>query len=314
MRYTPCWIAAAVILAALLAATAGARERRPGFAEEELEPLLQSLQDEGLPRPVLNEIFYDDRLRKVRGVVSLNGVNRDSGERYRQFYTDYAIGRAKRFKRRHWQTLERAERRYGVPKEIIVAVLLVETQFGTYPLRYRVLEVFTTLVVEANYDAIQRHYRRVKRRYPDVERAWFADRVSSKAAWAYEELVALLAMRHEEPDAVYEIKGSYAGAFGMPQFLPSSYLRWGTDGNGDGRVDLDHSGDAIASIANYLRQHGWRSGAPLERKMQAVWEYNHSPHYVDAIFKISRRMRLPPDKTPASSSSAAKSQASGPTG
>lgn len=268
------------------------------FTTDELEPLLQSLQEEGLPRPLLNNVFYDERLRRTRTAVTLNSVNPDSASLYTQFSEPYAIMLAKRFKQNRFKLLDQAERQYGVPANIITAVLLVETQFGTYPLRYRVLEVYTTLVVDANDDAIERHYERIKTVYPELDRDYFADRVITKAQWAYSELLALLNIGTPDPKRLYEIKGSYAGAFGMPQFLPSSYLRFAVDGNGDGTVDLNNTGDAIASIANYLRDHGWVPGAGLEQKMRAVWLYNRSPHYVDAIFEISRRMTLPPRKRP----------------
>ena len=276
----------------------GHQSTRPAFTHQELEPLLQALQDEGLPRPFLNRIFYDARLRKIERVVRLNGVNPDSADRYEQFYGGYAIKKAKRFKRRHFSTLVRVEAEFGIPANIIVAILLVETQFGTHPLPFRVLEVLTTLVVEANHDAIARHYKRVKLAYPEIGRVYFTGRVNEKAEWAYGELVALLTMRRHEPASLFALKGSYAGAFGMPQFLPSSYLRWAVDGNQDGSVDLDHTTDAIASIANYLREHGWTDGTPLEEKMRAIWAYNNSTHYVDAIFEISRRMMVPSKKAP----------------
>jgi len=284
------------MLGLLAPAASAAGEDAAPFTPDELEPLLQSLQDEGLPRPLLNDVFYDDRLRKTRTAVTLNSVNPDSAALYAQFSERYAIMLAKRFKRKHFDALERAEQEYGVPGNVITAVLLVETQFGTYPLRYRVLEVYTTLVVDANHDAIDRHFERIKTDYPDLERDYFAQRITTKAQWAYAELVALLNMGAPDPKRLYEIKGSYAGAFGMPQFLPSSYLRWAVDGNGDGHVDINDTADAIASIANYLREHGWVPGAGLEQKMRAVWLYNRSPHYVDAIFEISRRMKLPPRK------------------
>ena len=300
MRIESGWIWFAAAMVALLwlapAAVAHDKNKRPAFTLGELEPLLQALQDEGVPRPVLNRIFYDDRLRKIDSVVTLNGHNPESPDRYRQFYTPYAIRKAKRFKRRHFNSLAQVEQELGIPMNVIVGILLVETQFGTYPLSYRVLEVFTTLVVEANHDAIDRHFHRVKQTYPEIDRGYFAQRVSSKAEWAYNELIALLSMERSGPGALYNLKGSYAGAFGMPQFLPSSYLRWAIDGNLDGEVNLDHTIDAVYSIANYLKEHGWVRDAAYHDRMRAVWSYNNSIDYVDAIFEISRRMMLPPRK------------------
>ena len=88
-------------------------------------------------------------------------------------------------------------------------------------------------------------------------------------------------------------RGSYAGAFGMPQFIPSSYLRWGADGNRDGRVYLNQIPDALFSVAAYLKAHGWTEDADVEQMRRSVWEYNHSPEYVEAIFAVCRALTPP---------------------
>jgi membrane-bound lytic murein transglycosylase B len=294
---THSFLVAALATALLTSAPAFAADPAPAFSPDELEPLLESLEQEGLRRDVLDEVFYDPRLRKARVAVSLNAVNPDSAELYRQFTESYAIWLSKRFKRRHFHLLERVERETGIPANIVTAILLVETQFGTYPLRYRPLEVYTTMVVDAREDALDSLYEQAKSRYPDLDREYFASRVADKAQWAYAELVALLTMGWPEPSSLYDIRGSYAGAFGMPQFLPTSYRRFATDGNSDGLIDLNNTADAVASIANFLREHGWRDETAFEDRMRAVWLYNRSPHYVNTIFEVSRRMSLPPRKT-----------------
>jgi membrane-bound lytic murein transglycosylase B len=246
---------------------------------------------------VLDEVFYDARLRRSRVAVALNALNPDSEDIYRQFAEPYALWLAKRFKRKNFQLLQRVEHETGIPGNIITAILLVETQFGTYPLRYRPLEVYTTLVVDANEGTLDTYYQRVKERFPELQREHFITRITDKAQWAYTELFALLTMGWPEPKHLYDIRGSYAGAFGMPQFLPSSYHQFAVDGDNDGRVDLNVTADAVASIANFLREHGWRKGTGYEDRQRAVWLYNHSPNYVNAIFEVARRMNLPPRKT-----------------
>ncbi len=276
-----------------------------GLTPEELEPLLTALHAEGFAREDLNRIFLDQRLQKIDRVVTFNVFNPDSADIYEQFLSPFAIKLAKGFRNRHLTELKQVEARFGVWKEVIVAILLVETQFGTAALRYRPLEVFTTLIVDASPAAVERHYQRLKPAYPQLERAFLEERLRKKAQWAYGELVALLSMHDlQRVDDLYNIKGSYAGAFGWPQFLPSSYLSWAVDGNRDRRIDLDNPSDAMASIANFLKVHGWRRNAPAEDNMRAVWEYNHSTHYVRTIFSVARmtvkaaRKPKPPPSTP----------------
>ena len=83
------------------------------------------------------------------------------------------------------------------------------------------------------------------------------------------------------------VRGSYAGALGISQFMPSNILIFAEDGDNDGRIDLFTHADAIASVANYLKRHGWHPGIGKEKAYKVVWSYNHSNYYVDIIFKIS---------------------------
>ena len=264
------------------------------FTRGELETLLQRLEADGYPREMLNRVFYDERLHRLDRIVTFNVLNPDSARIYEQFLAPFAIKLAKDFRRHNARDLDELQQRFGVSPEVIVGILLVETQFGTAALRYRPIEVFTTLIVDANPVAIDRHYRRMKADYPDLDRAWVEARLAKKAGWAYDELKALLSIREQlGVDHLYEVKGSYAGAFGMPQFMPSSYAQCAVDGNHDRRVDLDNPADAMASIANFLVQHGWRTDASLEQKMRAVWEYNRSMHYVRTIFGVALGMTRP---------------------
>ncbi len=137
------------------------------------------------------------------------------------------------FWRRHAATLARATREYGVPEEIIVATIGLETLYGRNTGSYRVLDALTTLAFQ----------------YPPRAELFRAQ---------LEEY--LLLVRETGFDAT-RIRGSYAGAIGIPQFLPGSYRRYAVDFDGDGRRDLmGTTADAIGSIANYYRAHGWRSG------------------------------------------------------
>lgn len=284
--------AACVLLAALAAPLAAADRHAKRFTSEEIEPLLRALEQLGFERHAMADVFYDQRLRKLDRVVSFNALNPDSPDIYAQFTEPYAIRLARRFQRRHWRQLRAVEKRYGVPKEILVAILLVETQFGHAKLPYRVIDVFTTLAVEGQPEAVERHYERLRESNHDVARDWLASRLAKKAEFAFQELVAVLFMFRENLQHLYEVRGSYAGAIGMPQFLPSSYLRWAVDGNEDGRVDLNDLDDALPSIANYLYAHGWSADAHFQHKWRAVWEYNHSANYVRTIFEIAFRLRI----------------------
>lgn len=130
-------------------------------------------------------------------------------------------------------TLRRAEKKYGVPQEIIVALIGVETIYGRNAGSYRVLDALTTLAFD----------------YP------------RRADFFRSELEHYLLLARDQQFDLLAIRGSYAGAMGVPQFMPSSYRKYAVDFNGNGTVDLlREDRDAIGSVANYLLGYGWIEG------------------------------------------------------
>jgi membrane-bound lytic murein transglycosylase B len=140
------------------------------------------------------------------------------------------------FWRAHRGTLARAERAYGVPPEVIVAIIGVETFYGRNTGRWRVVDALSTLAFD----------------YPP------------RAGFFRAELESYLLFARDGNLDVFAMRGSYAGAMGLPQFMPSSARRYAVDFDKDGAVDLRRSAtDAIGSVGNYFMQHGWRKGAPV---------------------------------------------------
>ncbi|MBI3230124.1 MAG: lytic murein transglycosylase B, partial [Burkholderiales bacterium] len=140
------------------------------------------------------------------------------------------------------ETLARAEAEYGVPAEIIVAIIGVETIFGRNTGNFRVMDVVTTLAFS----------------YPDTPKR------AERSAFFRGELENALILAHENGIDPFSMRGSYAGAIGLPQFMPSSIRNFGVDYDGDGKIDLRNSAiDAIGSVAHFLQQHGWRKNEPL---------------------------------------------------
>jgi membrane-bound lytic murein transglycosylase B len=146
-----------------------------------------------------------------------------------------------RFWNRHADALARAERVYGVPASIVVAIIGVETRFGTYSGKYRVMDSLTTLAFD----------------YP------------KRGPFFRKELEQFLLLTREEHVDPLLVTGSYAGAMGGPQFISSSYRRYAVDFDHDGKRDLWHSyADMIGSVANYFHVHGWAPGQPVARPAQ----------------------------------------------
>ncbi|WP_235185924.1 lytic murein transglycosylase B [Methylomarinum vadi] len=157
--------------------------------------------------------------------------------KYRKiFLTDSRIKDGLRFWRENEPVLTTVEKEYGVPPEIITAIIGVETRYGAHTGSYRVIDALATLAFA----------------YP------------KRSQFFSSELVQFLILCRDEQLDPLEPLGSYAGAMGVPQFMPSSYIRYAADFDLDSKRDIWHNNaDVIASVANYFAQHRWQKGAAI---------------------------------------------------
>jgi len=153
--------------------------------------------------------------------------------------TESRVNQGMAYIKRHRKTFEKVEKRYGVPKEYIAAIIGVESAYGKNVGKYPVFDTLSTLAFEKN--------RRNK--------------------FFQKELMKFMHLSQTEKFNPKNVYGSYAGAIGLGQFMPSNYEAYGVDFNADGRITLQRPDDAIASIANYLKQNGWRKGEPVATRV-----------------------------------------------
>lgn len=246
-------------------------------------------------RSQLTHLFNQVTPRKV--VIKSTSAPKESLQWYNYrpiFVTAQRAQEGADFWRTHAKTLAYAEQRYGVPPQIIVAIMGVETRYGNHMGTHRVIDALSTL----SFD------------YP------------RRAHYFRSELENYLLLTREVPTLdVATVKGSYAGAMGEPQFMPSSYRKFAVDASGKGYSDLIHnSDDVILSVANYFKAHGWNNGAPVaipvhkkyvyanakilllegakgpERwdcfpNFYVITRYNTSPLYAMAVFQLSEMIR-----------------------
>lgn len=212
------------------------------FAGYETHPraqiLIDDLKADGFEESYIRDVLSGAKYQQsIIDAISRPAERRLNWGEYRAIFIEQRrINQALQFWKEHQETLLRAEEVYGVPPEIVLAIMGVETRFGRITGNYRVLDALSTL----GFD------------YP--KRAdFFLGQLGDYFRLARQEGV--------EPGV---LKGSYAGAMGYGQFIPSSFLAYAVDFDGDKKRDIwGNPVDAIGSVANYFARHGWRAGEPI---------------------------------------------------
>jgi len=208
----------------------GEMTRDHGFAAEQLTALFDQVE----------------RKQAILDAISRPAEKVKPWKEYRPiFITEARISKGVDFWNQHAEALARAEREYGVPAEVIVSIIGVETFYGGNTGSWRVLDALSTLCFD----------------YPP------------RAEFFCQQLREFLILAREQQVEPLSLKGSYAGAMGLPQFMPSSFRAYAVDFDGDGHIDIwTNPVDAIGSVASYFKRHGWTTGEPVVSRAQVKGE------------------------------------------
>lgn len=228
------WIGAVGLLGAVQQADAGDYDGSPQVAEF----VGEMTRDYGFASEQLTAVFHEvQRKQAILDAISRPAERVKPWKDYRpMFISDARIARGVDFWRQHEAVLARAEQEYGVPAQYIVSIIGVETFFGRNTGNYRVIDALSTL----GFD------------YPP------------RADFFRKELREFLLLAREEQLDPLTLKGSYAGAMGLPQFMPSSFRNYAVDFDHDGHINIwTNPDDAIGSVASYFKRHGWVAGEPV---------------------------------------------------
>lgn len=207
----------------------------PAERDEQVRVFIDEMvQKHGFDRRQLDAWFKNVEFREDIIQTISRPAESKPWHQYRPIFLQRArIEGGAEFWERNADALRRAEAQFGVPPQIIVAIIGVETRYGSHKGKHRVIDALATLAFE----------------YPP------------RAKFFRSELEHYLLLTREEKLDPLEMKGSYAGAFGQPQFISSSYRRYAIDFDGDGKRDLwQNSTDAVGSVANYLKENAWERG------------------------------------------------------
>jgi len=232
-------------------------------------------------------VYEDSRMPRMgRVFFALNP--QESSRLYDPFLRPDRIRMGKSFLAEHGRIFDTVQQEFNVSRYVIAAILLIETQYGRITGNDMVLNRLSRVASVKERDNLLANYERHKRDDPSVRFEQVIARAQYLEETFYPEVQALFEMARRDPNVnLFELKGSRAGAFGIPQFLPTSYLRFGVDGSQSGMVSLFSEVDSIWSTANYLSNFGWHDEAELADKRRAIWSYNRSEAYVDAVLQVA---------------------------
>lgn len=273
-------------------------------SKKQFEKLRDTIIKFGIKEEFFNKILDYEKTEFNEKYINLNVTNlfTNSGKSdYSKNYNDIAIKKSKEFLKDNYSVLSLVESKYDVPMEYIVSILYIETRHGNYTGNNHVLSVFLTTAMSNNSEIIEENIIKLTEYYQNnkdkIERNkdlnFYLDkyitRANKKAKWALGELKILETINNKNTINIFELEGSYAGAFGWSQFLPSSYNSWGIDGNNDGKIDLFNKEDAIFSVGNYLKKNGWENNE--EGRYKAIFHYNNSKDYVHSVITLAEKIK-----------------------
>lgn len=267
-------------------------------------PLVERLAADGFERQAIEALFDrqevlfepDAMAGKLKALIRSRSADAESPSSNlrtavrRDYLQSGIISRARSYIHENTAVLNEIAAHYGVPREIVVSILLIETHLGRNTGHSRVFNRLASMARCADLEAI-RPYLNPTLITPDNEE-YARRRCREKADWAYEELKALLRYAERDGADPLGIRGSIYGAIGMCQFMPTNVFTYGVDADLDGRIDPFAKPDALHSIANYLRGHGWRQGLDRRGQHRVIFGYNHSTVYANTVLAVADKIRL----------------------
>jgi membrane-bound lytic murein transglycosylase B len=228
---------------------------------------------------------------------------------YQCYLKENVIAQARSYLRENTELLEDINNKYSVPKEIIVSILLVETRLGDSLGVKRAFNTLASMALSTDLETIRPHLPKklINPRNEDFARTI----CRQKADWAYAELKALILYAYRSEFDPLTFPSSIYGAIGLCQFLPSNILPYGVDADNDGRIDLFTKADAFYSIANYLREHGWKPTMDKGSQREVILRYNKSSIYANTVLAVAQKLRTNPTTSSPTSFSLHTSSPSG---
>ncbi len=313
------------------AAPATGAPSAPGHAAACWNPLMARLAADGLSGGRIDTLFAqlgdavspDPMGRKVKELYTTKFLRPEPqptppGQKpkpvrppmYPGVVTDENAAKCRAFLTENARWFSLAESRYGVPREVAVSLLFVETRLGTALGKGNAFRNLAAMAAADRPDMVNGYIAALPGADGNLD--WIALRMRQKSDWAYEELKALIRHADALGQDPLTMPGSIYGAVGICQFMPTNIPAYGVDGDGDGKVDLYTVGDAVFSLSNFLDKHGWQPGMRRDARYNVLKRYNNSAAYANTILALADRVAGRPAQAAPSGQAARPGQAGKP--
>ncbi len=252
--------------------------------------LVAKLKQMGVALDELEKIYNDPRMPPF-SFVPFRLTPKETTGMYKGFINKHLFAVGAEFAKRHRVEFDRIEKTLHVPREVVTAIVLVESHLGKNTGNALIIERLSRVASVGEPENLAKNLDIVRSEQPSVEKSQLESRAQYLEKTFLPEIPALIDLSKRNNLDVLEIRGSSAGAFGMPQFLPTTFLRFGVDGDRNGVVSLFDDVDAIWSTAKFLAAFGYRHDLKTREKRAVLWRYNKSDPYIDTVLAVSHGIK-----------------------
>lgn len=300
--------AAGLLLFTLILPLQPAQAAGKGTVPPRWRPLAQRLVADGISNELVTALFSRSDVvykseymgKKIRALYRIKydqhkpperaqerPGRRDTRTIYDVHLTPDRLAAVRLFCVEYKDALQRVEKRYGTPPELVMAILVVETRLGEY---LGVQSAFNALASMAAARSLDDIGGFVPDSLTPEQAQYLTKRMDDKSDWAIKQLVALIRFADANRLDPVSMPGSIYGAIGLCQFMPATALECGVDGDGDGRVDLYDPADAVHSVGFFLKRAGWKSGLSQKKRVKVIRRYNNDEFYARTVLRIASRL------------------------
>ncbi|HMO01786.1 MAG TPA: lytic murein transglycosylase [Oligoflexia bacterium] len=256
------------------------------------EHLRAKLSADGISNELLDMTYCDSRMPLFEE-VHFSLKPKEAPSIYSGFLHKKEIQKIREQMRLHKTLLDEVAQKYKVNKYILSALLYVESRFGTALGKELVVNRLSRVAGINQENNLRWVFSEYQKRKEPATIAELEARAKYLETTFYPELLALFQLATEKKIEIFELYGSKAGAFGIPQFMPLTAQKYGVDFNQNGKISLFELADGIASAANYLRALGWKDDLARDKKNEVLLKYNNSLPYATTLTRLENLLKIP---------------------